>query len=1003
MGKVRLLKHTWCRKKISERGTSYKPQEEAIRERTDPSHMLVKSETARNGFLFTTIPREIFLTWLEGDFGLQEIIEPHKPAKVYFDCDYTYGEENTPPPTLTNILIFLKSVFPHGDFQVSGSETDKKLSYHICVNNYITRNQEERTYLKYLCQKFPEYYLDPLVYTKNRCMKCVNQSKTKDKGQRVQTILEGFSQDLRHHIITEFFPDTVFYAIDEHDFTQYMPKEKAFTSKHGLSNKFNWKDLPIIDSSDIPTLNHNKSIYDLDEEKDYKSILWAIPNPPFTAGKNKRHNHNTIWNIMRWAKNHNLSLGDFINWVKQRDGNDTEPYLYQWNHLNESNYGFVPTCALKPIFKKYNKGILDQKAKSMVQFKDLNNIKPDVEIFSQWLTANDLNQPSKYVLLFVGMGGNKTGSIITHIKKHPDKSWLWITPRITLGANTKGRMLDEGNPCGYYKDFHGKQGSKIRDCKNLIIQLQSLHRIQSCSYDYIIIDEVESVLQAWAGGAVNTHGKNGMNIQANWDTFKALLQGAKKCFFLDAFLTKRTTQLITDIEAEVPAHAKKEWFKGEGKIYTVISRHESVPLDKREMVVMNGYDSLLIKLITKIRQGKKVYVYYPYGEKGGKNADKLKNKLDDEATATATAGYYPSMVQFSKLIQQRAGLDENDIKTYWKNTSDDDIKQLRNATDAWKNVKVVIANSKITVGVNFDCIAESFDDVFLFWVKWVQPRDIVQSSYRARHLRGRIYTAKMATFNGMGGFNKANKIDQKDTAYQNLFNSLRIEDYAKHWETFLWFCEKAGYKLVKDKEEDTTKPVLADAEEDADAVAEETEHWNISYDSIEDISEEEFESIYFKQVCGKASYDDKLRLDKYFFTALFKPETPKDIIHKLYGSKQLTLKIADVLKSPYHVISRVLNENGWTAPIPQHAIKDVKLSPELREEIENTYKFKSYLRDSKDGNLVHRLLESYFGQKIFTREEFLKGARNNRERVWKSDEAPIWEDWAKCLEYLHLN
>jgi hypothetical protein len=955
----KFLKHSWHR-------GGDKPQQRALNERTDATHMLVKSETKRYSHCFTTVSKEIFLSWLEGDFGLYEIIEPHKPSKGYFDIDFKTGAGVE--PRLNEILLAFKSIFPHGDFQVSGSRSDKKVSYHICVNNYVFRNQEERECLKYLCltDEFKAFYADEGVYTKNRCMKCVNQSKAIDNGERVQEVLDGFSQDLRKHIITEFFPDEVYYAVDEHDFTQYIPDEKErYAKQTGVKEKLVWAHLPELRAEDMPALPLLKSIYDLDNEGDYKSILWAIPNPPYSSGR--EHSHNTIWNIMRWAHGIGISFTDFILWVQQRDGNNTRAYAYQWEHLKNYNYMPKPTISLFPLFKKYSPQLL--KDKSKMRFDYINTLQADRFIYTPWLRLKDINTPNKYALLYVGMGGNKTGVIAEYLHKHPNASWLWITPRITLGQNTRGRVGESD----FYKDFYGKKSKEIVKSKRLIIQLQSLWKIQGCFYDYLIIDEIESVLQAWT--AVHTHGKNGMNLKTNWDTFKALLLGAKKCFFMDAFMTKRTTELIENIEREAPPATKKEWFQEETPLYTVVARHPSVQTEQREMVVMKGFDSLYAKLITKIREGKKVYVFYPFGASG--------NAL------------YPSMEEFKARIVRASGLDENEVLAYWKNTDDKHLNNLENASEAWGNLRVVIANTKITVGVNFDNITKMFDDVFLFYIAWVFPRDIAQSSYRARHLRGRIYTAKMTN---RGGGNQGKELPpiENDKTFTALYNSLMDEENAKCWEVFIWFCEQAGYKMVKDETE-TMK--LAEVLDNEDCL-------EVGYNDIEDLPEDLHNDVYTRQITGHASLNDKLRLEKYFLEKEFKPKTPQTVLSTAWKYRNILPVILDVKRNPGHILHKIAREQGWQDCLnpPPHGVKDLKLSKELREEIESQFKFRNYLRDSPAGYCIHKVYSILLGRYIVeTDERTQKNGKNHSVysvQEGLADDLGIWKPEPNMFDWI---
>ena len=59
---------------------------------------------------------------------------------------------------------------------------------------------------------------------------------------------------------------------------------------------------------------------------------------------------------------------------------------------------------------------------------------------------------------------------------------------------------------------------------------------------------------------------------------------------------------------------------------------------------------------------------------------------------------------------------------------------LYNVNKAWENVNFIICNTKITVGVNYDNLHNTFDSVYMGIAGFNAPRDILQVSYRARAL-----------------------------------------------------------------------------------------------------------------------------------------------------------------------------------------------------------------------------------------------------------------------------
>jgi hypothetical protein len=142
------------------------------------------------------------LKLIQKNSGAYEIL--HKfPMKVYFDID---KKENLKPDDLTTYKNIILKHIPDAMMAISGSETDQKHSYHITLTNYTFKNEQERDDFKLFVKTvlhIEDNGFDTAVYTKNRNMKCVNQSKPEDK--RVQEIIED--DDIKNHLISAFISD----------------------------------------------------------------------------------------------------------------------------------------------------------------------------------------------------------------------------------------------------------------------------------------------------------------------------------------------------------------------------------------------------------------------------------------------------------------------------------------------------------------------------------------------------------------------------------------------------------------------------------------------------------------------------------------------------------------------------------------------------------------------------------------------------------------------------
>ena len=159
---------------------------------------------------FTIISKKLGRMWgscdtatalklVEKNSGANEIL--HKfPMKVYFDIDKTENLKADDMTTYKNIIL---KYIPEAKMAISGSETNEKHSYHITLTNYVFNNETERDDFKIFVKEFlfeEDSGFDTKVYTKNRNMKCINQSKP--GCSRVQMILED--DKIENHLITAF-------------------------------------------------------------------------------------------------------------------------------------------------------------------------------------------------------------------------------------------------------------------------------------------------------------------------------------------------------------------------------------------------------------------------------------------------------------------------------------------------------------------------------------------------------------------------------------------------------------------------------------------------------------------------------------------------------------------------------------------------------------------------------------------------------------------------------
>jgi hypothetical protein len=297
---------------------------------------------------------------------------------------------------------------------------------------------------------------------------------------------------------------------------------------------------------------------------------------------------------------------------------------------------------------------------------------------SDWV--EDLQFPTKHLVLHAGLGKGKTSACIRHIRTNGVKRVLVLSPRRTYAKNIcaeYNRALNDSFVC--YLDRKGLlQGDR------LVVSMESIHRLENTKFDLVIIDECEANLTSHVCKETN-----GSNIDDNIRLFKEILSRAENVLWADAFISSITVNFLNnsfDSETTVIRYTKPLLNRVAWEIGT----------DRRHPL------QFYRKLVERLSAGKKVFVFCS----SKKTVDTLQNSLSTK---------FPD----KKLIAY----------TSEKRHDSEDVRKL------WVEADCVLTTSTITVGVNFDL--PHFDCAFVHFNANSRNlvADAIQSHYRVRHLR----------------------------------------------------------------------------------------------------------------------------------------------------------------------------------------------------------------------------------------------------------------------------
>jgi hypothetical protein len=702
------------------------------------NEVVIHSHTKKMGRLDTSMKPEMLLKMLEKNYGIYERITRF-PHKVYFDIDAPIER----PLNEVEVKEFLEKtrkpveeLFPNADIAISGSVTDKKISYHFVLNNYVIHNEDERQLIKSITQYIHNNYdknYDWKVYNKNRQMKAINQSK---EDGRVQEIIEN--ENWKKHMITCYINE---YPLPLPEFKEEV-KEAIMIQK--AKGKFDIGSLPKLNKKTPKEIIWNKITA--------KEVIDLLPC-------SKDFNHDYTHKVARFCHTNNIEFEYFLSWISQKHTNMTSEiknkWLFHWNNLHK-----YPPCnmeSMKSILAYYYPDI--KKDIHMREFKELFELPNNINLTKiDRLDQEHYNDNFKATILHLGMGSGKTAQTIDYL--HKEINFCWVGHRQSLHQNTLQRIRSSGLECVDYQTGTSKTKSKIySEATALSICIHSLHYLsEATEFRCVVIDEIESLLDSFIGDFM------GDKKSANFNNLCKLIKTSSKVILIDAFITNRTIEFIRSIDKNITIDYVTSEVKLNKTLVFKNSVREGIEDDYDE--IEDTKNMSINQICKSLNDDKKVFIFYPY-------------KKDME-----------QMLSVIEYKTGKKGICYNaDVDDSVKNT-------LKTVNDVWSQQDFVITNTCITCGVNYDL--EMFDNVWIFLAGFVKPREAIQVSARIRYLKSNtIFVSFLGNLKNPTVYKDDTSII-KNKVYTNVYNNALIEDKAPRRKAFEFFCGKAGYKMTKE-------------------------------------------------------------------------------------------------------------------------------------------------------------------------------------------------------------
>lgn len=764
---------------------------------------------------------KIIDTLRANNFNLCEVLTTY-PKRVYFDIDanLTNGETLDIP----DVFHIIKKYFNIKDkhLTVAGYETEAKVSYHIVCKNLYIHNADELYKFKQIARYVKSLggkcaYIDDTVYSLNRQMKCIFQSKP-DKD--VAMPLYPVEHNLEDFFISNFIPDKT---------PSYFDCVKIPT-KSLASLDVDIKPEKVITPRELPL-----SIASNEDILNARKLLDITPSE-----QDSGHAHR--WKVASFCYHNGLTEGDYMNWFyKSCPADDRIKKVKKfWTDPDLANPTYAVSLQgfVKYLAKWYPELTVDNHNTGHF----LNSFElgvPTVEI--DRIEEEHFNSNDRVVIFNIGMGGGKTTTTLRYLKLNAKKSFVWLAPRQTLVLNTSYRMNNEYDIKHVSHMDVGSEKTRLTKAKRLLICNQSLHYLtDEQKFDIVVIDEIETVLLSWLDE--ETHGaKMGQNFRR----FCHILRTARKIILLDAFTTTKTINLLKSLDVRLD------------DIVVFTSKYK--PAEKT-LTVNKDFDEILAKIVDAFFRGEKSYIFYPYKRGTEKTHygivefDKKiketirKRKLDEAKTDAEKLKIYENEQIATSYLYYAESKEKNNLG---------DINAM------WADADYILTTSSITVGVNYE--GKDFHNVFLIVSGATNnPRDVIQSSMRIRYPQNininiLFFDIKTKDIKKFPLYYQDNDEIYKALVVQNL-----REIQATFTDAFLKFCELTNYHfdgaltdLLKSRRK---KKFVNDMF---------TSRQLIDYKKVAkagDMKIEELERLIYSRCAGVV---ERLTVERYYFDAYF--------------------------------------------------------------------------------------------------------------------------------------
>ena len=644
---------------------------------------------------------------------------------------------------------------------------ESKKSYHIIFKGLVFKNYTYcRDFYNYLKNNYNMEYSDDSIYG----MKCFRICFSSKLG--VNNVLVPIKININNNSTN--FPNFKYEKGDNNIYEYWLNSLISYNNIYDkiIDNYIQISKNKKNKSEDIVIENNNNNT-DIDDEKKYynynidiiKDIIFSLPK--------KYYDEYEYWISMGFIL-HNLSLKNkdqkryyelWKNWSKQSDKFDSKYIEYQWNNMEKNiNYNkqkksfgtVIKWCNDEKIdinTTKHLKSIIDKYPIIPIELNYNNkyfNKKSNVDIIKQAklepeLFNNYLNKKLLGVQSEKGTG--KTSNLFKSMFKNDDfkdKKILFISSKRTFGAKLFGDLEQYG-----FKLYSEIKENNIFE-KKIICQIDSLLRVQNTHFDYIIVDECESLARYFSSSHFTKSDKASSIISR----YEYYIRSSDHIFILDADLSNRCINYYMNLIIQ-----KNKNNDINKNIQLIINEYTPC---QDYTIYYNSYNVWLNKLYSEISLNKKIVIPMASNNKAKDLYSKI--KID-----------YPHL----------------DILMINRETPDEEkVIGLLNINEKWIMYDIIIYTPSVCMGVSFD-VVDYFDYIFAYGCEnSLGSKEFCQMLHRIRNPKNKVIYLSLDKY-------KLYKEKDHKIEYDQIEKMLCKDYYLTHYDLH----NNLVYKKVENNED----------------------------------------------------------------------------------------------------------------------------------------------------------------------------------------------------------